>query len=297
MISVLMALFFTPSIEAKIPEKKLEIQGHRGARGVRPENTLPAFEYALEVGVDTLELDLHATKDDHLVVSHDHYINRSICLDSDGNKVTRDIAIRDLTLGQLKKYDCGSLVNPRFPEQKTYPKTSIPTLAEVFQLVQNSKLPRAKKVKFNIETKISEAHPQLSPAPDEFVKMILEVVERFGMKKRVTLQSFDFRTLKAAHARDPQLTLATLFEDRPKESLSKLVLEFKASILSPQHNWLTVEDVKDMHKLGVKVIPWTPNTIEDWKKLIALGVDGIITDNPKQLIDYLKNSPNPQEGK
>lgn len=281
--------------EAKIPERKLEVQGHRGARWVRPENTLPAFQYALETGVTTLELDTLVTKDNQVVVSHDPYINPDICLDENGKKITEKVAIRAITLEQLKKYDCGSLVNPRFKEQQIVPKTPMPTLDEVFQLVEKSKLPVAKTVLFNIETKIEEATPDLAPTPDEFVKLVVAVMKNHKMVKRSTLQSFDFRTLKVASQLEPKLALSMLVEFRPKEegALVKLVKEYKASVLSPHYEWLTAQDVQDMHKLGVKVMPWTPNTAGDWKRLIAIGVDGIITDNPKELIIFLKNPPPP----
>ncbi len=293
----LLILALAPLAFAKIPEKRLEVQGHRGARWVKPENTLPAFQYALETGVDTLELDMVVTKDNQVVVSHDPHINKDICLDADGKRVTTEIAIRTLTLEQLKKYDCGSLVNPRFKEQQVVPKTPMPTLDEVFQLVEKSKLPVAKRVLFNIETKSEEAKPELTPTPEEFVKLVLAVVQKHKMLKRVTLQSFDFRTLKAAKTLEPKLSLPMLLEDRPKEegTLVKLVKEYNASVLSPHFEWLTAQDVQDMHKLGVKVMPWTANTANDWKKLIAIGVDGIITDNPKELINFLKN-PTPPIG-
>lgn len=270
--------------------KSLEVQGHRGARWVRPENTLPAFAYALQAGVDTLELDLLITKDGQVVVHHDPLLNPDICLDGQGKKITGKIPVRALTLKELKNYDCGSLVNPRFPHQVTQPKTAVPTLDEVFELVEKSPLPSAKKVLFNIETKIEEGHPEYSPAPEEFVKLVLAIVKKHGLMGRVTVQSFDLRTLKAARKLEPKLTLSILIEDRPKDpgGLVKLMNENQAQILSPHHEWLTAQDVTDIHKMGGRVIPWTPNTKKDWQLLIEKGVDGLITDNPKELLQFLK---------
>lgn len=267
-----------------------EVQGHRGARWVRPENTLPAFEYALQAGVDTLELDTLITKDGKVVVHHDPTLNSDICLDSQGKKITVQIPVYSLTLKELKAYDCGSLVNPRFPQQVVQPKTAIPTLDEVFELVAKSKLPAAQKVLFNIEIKSEETHPEYSPAPEEFVKLVLAVVKTHNLMNRVILQSFDLRTLRIARQLEPTLPLSILIEDRPPEAgmMVKLIKEYQAQILSPNFEWLTAQDVAEIHKTGARVIPWTPNAKEDWQTMIEKGVDGVITDNPKALLEYLK---------
>ncbi|MGZ3743648.1 MAG: glycerophosphodiester phosphodiesterase [Pseudobdellovibrionaceae bacterium] len=270
--------------------KSIEVQGHRGARWVRPENTLPAFEYALQAGVDTVELDMLVTKDGQVVVHHDPTLNPDNCLDPQGKRIPEGISIRSLTLKELKAYDCGSLVNPRFPQQVVQPKTSIPTLEEVFEYVQKSKLPSAKKVLFNIETKSDESHPEYSPSPEEFVKLVLPIVKKHKLMGRVTLESFDARTLKVARKLEPHLPLSLLIEYRPKEAgaLAKLLKENQAQIISPNYEWLTEQDVADIHKAGGRVIPWTPNTKKDWQSLIEKGVDGLITDNPKELLEMLK---------
>lgn len=270
--------------------RSLEVQGHRGARWVRPENTLPAFEYALQAGVDTLELDTLITKDGQVVVHHDPVLNPDICLDPQGKKITGKISIRSLNLKELKAYDCGSLVNPHFSQQVAQPKTSIPTLDEVFELVEKSTLPAAKKVNFNIETKSEEGHPEYSPAPEEFVKLLFAVAQKHKLMDRVILESFDLRTLKVARKLNPKLPLSILIGPRPEGAgaLVKLLKENQAQILSPNHEWLTVQDVAEIHKAGGRVIPWTPNTKKDWQSLIEKGVDGIITDNPKELIEILK---------
>lgn len=268
----------------------LEVQGHRGARWVRPENTIPAFEYALQVGVNTLELDTLVTKDGKVVVYHDQTLNSSICLTADGKKIKKSIPIRSLTLKELKSYDCGTLVNPRFPDQVAQPKTSIPTLEEVFDWVKKSKHASAEKVLFNIEAKSDPRRPEFSPEPAEFVKLILEEVKKHGLLKRVTLQSFDFRCLKAARDADSNLSLSLLLADRPSPSVNlvDLMKKYKAQILSPNFKWITAQDITHLHQIGVRVIPWTANTRKDWQSLIQKGVDGIITDNPKDLLDYLK---------
>lgn len=284
----LIFFFFLPAVALA----KIEVQGHRGARWVRPENSIPAFLYALESGVDTLEMDMHVTKDGVVVITHDPYLSRDLCLNKIGKPPPEKTLIRSLTLKELQDYDCGSRVNRRFPQQKIVPHTSIPTLEEVFAAVANSSLPNAGKIQFNIETKSEEAHPEFTPPPEDFVKLFLALVRKHKVFSRVTLQSFDYRTLKIAHKLEPKLKLSLLIEDKPKTpaDLVQLMKQNEAQVLSPNHEWLTAEMVSEMHRIGARVIPWTPDQVSDWKRLLAIGVDGIITDNPKPLLDYLKNA-------
>lgn len=265
----------------------IDVQGHRGARSVLPENSLPAFDYALEVGVTTLEMDTVITKDNQVVVYHDLTINPVICRAANGKKPAKDIYVRSLTLEQVKSYDCGSVVNPRFPKQKTIKGTQIPTLDEVFELVKNSKHPAAKNVLFNIEMKSDPRIPKAQPSPAEFAKLVSDIIIKHKMQKRVNLQSFDHRTLIEAHKIAPQIARAALFESRPNDPV-KATLEAKSSIFSPYHKWLTEDDVQKLQENGIKVIPWTANTKKEWENLLVLQVDGIVTDDPKALIEYIK---------
>lgn len=270
---------------------KVEVQGHRGARWVRPENSIPAFLYAVENGADTLEMDMHVSKDGVIFVTHDPFLSRDLCLDKIGKPAPAKTLIASLTLAKLQSYDCGSRVNRRFPEQLKVPGTRIPTLDDVFTAVEHSSHPNAKTVQFNIETKSEVAHPEFTPPPEEFVKLFLATVRKHGLLSRVTLQSFDYRTLKIAHELEPSLKLSVLVEDKPEHAfdLVTLLKQYNAQILSPNHAWLTPEMVSELHKAGARVIPWTPNHPDDWKRLIAIGVDGIITDNPKALVEYLSH--------
>ena len=167
-------------------QPKILVHGHRGARAMRPENTLPAFEYAIAAGVDFLELDMAVTKDNVIVVSHDPYLHPPVCSGPEA-KAT----IHDLTLAQVREWDCGKIRNPLFPKQTPIAGTRMPTLDEVFDLSSQG------TVQFNIETKSFPDHPELTPPPDEFVRMVLAVVKKHHMEQRVLLQSFDFRTLHA----------------------------------------------------------------------------------------------------
>ena len=250
------------------------IHGHRGARAVRPENTIPAFEYAIEVGVDVLELDLSVTKDNVVVVSHDAHVNPVICKDAPAK-----LAIRELTLEQLKRFDCGSLKNPAQPKQKPVPGTSIPTLSEVLKLA-----PRG-KFEFNIETKISAKYPELAPSPEEFVKLVLDVVKQHKLEDRIILQSFDFRTLHAMKKIAPKMRLSALYEG-PAKSFVAIAKEAGAGIISPQYRLVTKAEVDAAHQAGLQVVPWTANTPSDWQRLIDCGVDAIITDDPSELVAY-----------
>lgn len=257
-------------------EHKVLVHGHRGARAVMPENTIPAFQYAVKAGVDVLELDLAVTKDNVVVVSHDQKINSTIC---SGPK--EHPSIRELTLAELREYDCGSKRNPQFPKQKPVPGTRIPTLDEVFTLV-----PRG-TYEYNIETKTSPAAPELTPSPEDFVQLVLDVVKKHNVGKRVILQSFDFRTLHAMKKIAPDIRLSALYAGKPRDFV-EIAREAGASIISPVQQLVTREQVEKAHAAGLQVVPWTANTPEDWKKLIDAGVDAIITDDPAALISYMK---------
>ena len=264
----------------------LDIQGHRGARSVRPENTLAAFQYALEIGVDTLEFDMGVSRDGVVTVLHDQQINPVICQYKDGREVPEGLLVHQLDLTQLKEFDCGSRPNPRFENQCTAPGSEIPTLAEVFELVKNSDLANAKTVLFNIETKSDPKTPSAQPKPEDFVKAVIEVVREYGLENRVTLQSFDHRTLVAAKEIAPELRLAALFENRP-DNWVEAADAAEADIVSPHFKLIQAIDVQSMHEAGLAVIPWTANSKRQWERLIKMGVDGIITDDPEPLLKLI----------
>jgi glycerophosphoryl diester phosphodiesterase len=258
-------------------KRRILVHGHRGARGLRPENTLPAFRYAIEQGVDVLELDVAVTKDNVPVVSHDPLINATIC---SGPKT--GIPIRTLTLEELKAYDCGAKQNPAFKTQVPVPGTRIPTLDEVFDLSKGT------TVQFNVETKIFADKPELTPGPEEFTKMILDRVRKHGIEKRVILQSFDPRTLRVMKKLDASIPRAALFEtDRAWPEVAR---EFEATLMSPLYTLVTKQRVAWAHSAGLQVVPWTVDDPKDWPKLIDDGVDAIITDDPAALIHFLSGS-------
>lgn len=259
----------------------MEVQGHRGARAVLPENTLPAFEHAVTAGADTLELDVVVTKDDQVVVTHDPLVNPNLCLGPSGERITTEVPIRTLTLAEVKRFDCGSIPNPRFPRQKTIPKTSMPSLDEVCALASRT------KVRLNVETKIVPGQPDLTPAPERFAELVAGVLRKHGLIGRTTIQSFDRRTLIAAKKIDPAITIAQL----TGENMPDLVAAAKAigaEIVSPNHEWITKDEVARLHAEKIRVIPWTANDERAWARLVDFGVDGIITDDPAALIAFLE---------
>src|SRR5579862_1260553 len=206
---------------------RILVHGHRGARAMRPENTLPAFEYAIATGVDVLELDMAVTRDNVLVVSHDPYLEAPVCSGPQPKAM-----IHSLTLAEIRQWDCGKIRNPGFPKQTPVPGTRMPTLDEVFDLA-----PRG-QFQFNIETKIFADHPELSPPPDEFARLVLALVRRHHLEKRVLLQSFDFRTLHAMKNLAPEITRVALWEGDNRDFVS-IAKDADATVVSPHYPLVT----------------------------------------------------------
>lgn len=275
--------------------QEILVHGHRGARALRPENTLAAFKYAIDNGVDVLEMDLAVTKDNVLVVSHHpaiatdkpSYPGERVCIGPhDG------MPIRMQTLAEVKQYDCGTKTLKEFPKQVAVPGEKIPTFEEVLELA----LPT--KVELNVETKIFPNHPELTPSPEEFVKLINAAVVKRHMESRVILQSFDFRTLVAMKKLNPAIRRAALFGvpqgdaamglSDPDKGFVSVARKSQATLLSPAHQLVTPAEVKPAHAAGFPVVPWTANTPEDWKRLMDANVDAIISDDPKALLEWLR---------
>jgi len=253
------------------------VHGHRGARAVLPENTLPAFEYAIGCGVDAIELDVAVTRDDVVVVSHDPTLNRAICRAPDGPRV-----IRACTLEEVRRWDCGTLRNPRFRRQMPVPGARIPTLDEVLALSTRGQF------LFNIEIKCSPEHPAWSPAPPHFAELVCAAIRRHTLENRVMVQSFDFRVLDAMRKLAPAIRLGALYVGRPK-SFAAIAQQAGAEIVAPYHALVTPRQTLLAHAAGLQVLAWTANRPRDWKRLVAAQVDGIITDNPASLLQHLRD--------
>jgi len=258
-------------------QPRILVHGHRGARAVLPENTLPAFEHAIAAGADMLELDLAVTKDNVLMVFHDPAVNRKICTGPEGES-----RIRFMTLAEVKAFDCGAKANPEFPRQAAVPGTRIPTFDEVLALAPKGSFG------FNIETKIDEKKPELAPDPAAFAWLLVGAIRSHKLESRVMVQSFDFRTLKEVHAIAPEIKLCALYGGFPKDLVKISKEAGGVSIVVPHLMVITKAKVKKSHKNGRQVVPWTVNTPGAWDKMIRAGVDAIITDDPTALIAHLK---------
>jgi len=296
-IASLACAIWAPSIAAAF-----DLQGHRGTRGLAPENTLAAFRTALDLGVTTLETDLAVTKDDVLVISHDPLLNPDL-VRLDGQWIaTAGPPIHSLPLAELKRYDIGRL-NPaskyarQFPQQTPADGQRFPTLAELFAMA-------GPDVRFNIEIKTDPGKPDLAPDPERFAQLAVAAIAKAGAASRSTLQSFDWRGLVAARRLAPGIPTACLSiesngmdtvwrgRDRPSPwlagldlaahdgSVPKLAKAAGCAAWSPFWRNVTAENVKEAHALGLKVIPWTVNSPAEMGRLIDLGVDGLITDYP-----------------
>ncbi len=245
---------------------RIQVHGHRGARARRPENTVPAFRYAIAVGVDAVELDVAVTADDVVVVSHD--------------PVVAQIPIRSLSLDEVRAFDVGARKNPAFPDQTPAPGTPIPTLDEVFALGAGN------GVRFNVEVKIFPDRPELTPGPEEFTALILECARRHAVESRMMLQCFDPRPLWAVTAAAPEMPRGALFET--ERDWMEVANEFGATMLCPQYRLVTKSRVERAHDAGFGVAVWTANTPEIWAELTAAGVDVVISDDPAALIRWLE---------
>lgn len=273
---------------------KIEVQGHRGTRGTMPENTLPAFIEAIVAGTDVLELDLHITSDGAVVIYHDFFVRPDLCIQKNGALIEKKL-IREMSLSAIKELDCGSKIDPAFPEQVPVPGTEIPTLQELFDCIKGMQHPNAQKIRFNLELKRDLRHPEYSADPQEFARKVLMLVQKNGFDQRVYYSSFDRELLTAVRKFDATATLALLYNKRLMsffggfENLIKLAKSLNIQILSPEHSLLqSQEDVQRLKEKGFKVATWTVNDPSRCKELAELGVDSIVTDYPAKLIELLK---------
>ncbi len=268
---------FLPVLLQAAEQPRILVHGHRGARGRMPENTLPAFEYAIQQGVDALEMDMAVTKDNVIVISHDPILETPVC-----SGPRNGVVIHQLTLAEVRQWDCGAVQNPNFHTQKAIPGTRMPTLDDVFQLATRGTFD------YNIETKSFPERPEYTPPPEEFSRMVLAKVRQYKLEKRVILQSFDFRTLVAMRKLAPEIRLSALTEIDPRAFTTIAKEAGHAEIVSPYYKLVTADKVAAAHGAGIQVVPWTVNDPAEWDRLIDARVDAIISDDPAALIAHLK---------
>ena len=292
-----------------------DLQGHRGARGLRPENTLAGFAFTLELGVTTLELDCAVTADGVVVVSHDPVLNPDHTRDEQGRFLhSAGPPIATLTWQQLQRYDVGRLrpgtsYAAQFPDQQPVDGERIPRLADVFALARSR---GDAAVRFNIETKLSPDQPGLAVPPEPFAQAVVDAVRSAGVESRTTIQSFDWRTLMVVRRIAPAIATVALTDQQPGEdtvevgrpgpspwlggldvddfggSVPTVVHASGARVWSPHYRDIDPRLVAEAHALGLTVVPWTVNEPAEMQRVLALGVDGMISDRPDLLRSLLE---------
>jgi glycerophosphoryl diester phosphodiesterase len=298
------------SATAPTPKRGFDLQAHRGGRALAPENTLAAFDNAMEMGVTTLELDIGLTADGVVVISHDTVLNPEHTRDANGAFLTaKGPAIRALTLAQLQAYDVGRIdpasnYGKQFALQVPRDGERIPTLAALFERVRAR---GAAQLRFNIETKLDPSRPEETAAPEQMVRALLAEIDKAGVGSRVTVQSFDWRTLALVGQWAPQLQRAYLTSARtlrdPRWTSGLRLEDFGSAprlvkaavgnspgpvIWSPAFAELTAAQVREAQALGFQVVPWTVNQRADMARLMDWKVDGLITDDPALLRDLIR---------
>lgn len=282
------AVLFIASCNSGDSLNEFDFQGHRGARGLYPENSIKGMLMALDYGVKTLEMDVVITSDNQVVLSHEPFLSHAICLDADGNPISShnetSYNIYEMTYDSLAQCDCGSSIHPDFPDQD-HEFVSKPLLKDVITAVKNycdstgTSLPF-----FNIEIK-SDPRADLifHPGPPDFVRLVVEVIRENGIESHTIIQSFDPRPLRIINGRYPEITTSWLIEERTTVDSTLDFLGFRPDILSPQHDWIDTSFVNTAHRDSMRVIPWTVNEQLRASELIEIGVDGIITDYPDRI--------------
>lgn len=277
--------------------QNFDIQGHRGCRGLLPENSIEAMKRAIDLGVTTLEMDVVISKDKQVFLSHEPFLSHEICLDKNKNEITeaneRSYNLYQMNYDEIKTCDCGSKIHPRFLDQQKL-ETYKPLLSDVIYFVEEyiSKLQKGdlgKKIYYNIETKSDPKGDGIyHPEPKEFVDLLISVLKNTTISDRVYIQSFDVRTLQYLHQKYPKYKTVLLVENKMSIEENLKTLGFKPNVYSPEFILLDEKKVKLLHKKGIKVIPWTVNKTEDMQKVISYGVDGLITDYPNRYFELKK---------
>lgn len=271
--------------------QEFDIQGHRGCRGLLPENSIQAMLKAIDLGVTTLEMDVVISKDNQVVLSHEPFLSYEIALDLDGKEIEekneKNYNLYQMTYEQIKQYDCGTKVHPRFLEQQKI-KTYKPLLSEVIDSVEHYiqiKYP-GKKICYNIETKTTiEGDAIFHPKTEDFVNLMMAVIKEKNIQDRVYIQSFDVRTLQHLHTTYPEFKTVLLVENELSIDENLKILGFKPDVYSPYFKLLDKKKVNYLHQKKIKVIPWTVNEKKDMQQIIKMKVDGIISDYPNRYFE------------
>ncbi|MBC5774560.1 glycerophosphodiester phosphodiesterase [Pontibacter sp. KCTC 32443] len=275
--------------------KYIQVHGHRGCRGLLPENTIPAFLRAAALGVDALELDVVITGDAQVLVSHEPWFASEYCLKPDGSGITpaeeTELNIFRLPYSAIKQYDCGSKPHPRFPDQQNKPAYK-PLLTDVIDSVTTFCQERSIKCPyFNIEIKSTVPSDNLfHPEPEVFTELLLDVLAKYNLTDKVMVQSFDVRPLQVLHRLKTNVKLGLLTEDDTPAEKRLEQLGFIPYAYNPNYSLVSPDLIKLLHAKSIKCFVWTVNGEDIVQKMLAFGVDGIITDYPEMVLNQVKSS-------
>jgi len=289
---VLLSLAMTDCAGFSSKNRDIDLVGHRGARGYRPENTIPSFQYGIENNMTAIELDVNVTRDKDLIIYHDTEITGALCLDESG-KPAATVPIRDLTVEELKKYDCGALQHREFPQQITVEKTRLITLKEFFEFVKSYETERKLLHATRIKVEIKFPRDYTPEDIKEAANLVVKNIEEAGMTERAVVQSFVIAALPEVRKLNKNIQTSALFEPRysrgaaatdvhgnPRNTIIKEALNAGADMIAPHYIFITPQFVRECHRKNLRVIAWTVNDKAQMEKLLSYGVDGIISDYP-----------------
>ncbi len=269
------------------------VQAHRGASAVKTENTLPAFREALQVGADSIELDVHLTKDGHWIIYHDFVLEPGCCHLADGTPLKDPWVIQEKTLKELQSLWILSSSTQRTvdPAIDNLAQDKLPTLIEVVEDLDKRSRLTGKTIEIDIEVKSDEEPSKHSPAPEVLAKKAVQFLKLYGTKSAnpLTVRSFDPRVLEIIRMQMPHQKIAFLTEVGISDFVER-AQKIKPQIFAPHFEQITKENVQLAHSLGAQVIPWTVNSPEDWQRVIDLGGDGVTTDHPGNFKKFLETT-------
>lgn len=266
------------------------LHGHRGCRGLMPENTIPAFIKAVDLGAKTLEMDVAVSAEGELIASHEPYFSADICLDPLGNEFSEhrahEFRILDMKYSEIEQFDCGSKPNPRFPDQASF-RVSKPRVADLIDAVDDHcRINNLPLPCYNFELKSRpEWDDYFTPPPAVFAKIMYGLIQEKNLSNRSIVQSFDVRMLQEYNMLEPGFYGALLVDNNlsPEDNLVKL--GFTPPIYSPNYVLVTQELVDWCHERDMKIYPWTVNEIQAMQLMLDMGVDGLITDYPDRFAE------------
>lgn len=292
-LSALLTMALLSACSPELRNTQPEVHGHRGCRGLLPENTIDGFKKAAELGCDHIELDVVLSGDGQVIVSHEPWLNPAICLDPEGEPLSdeqgRAFNLYRMTVAEIQRCDCGSLEQERFPDQDTR-RSVKPTLRAVVEAVdEHALLSGVPNPSYNIEIKSDPAwYGTYQPQPVAYASHVIATIDSLGISERCIVQSFDPAMLEAVHAQRPDLTLALLVENTDDLRTNLGRLSFKPAIYSPYYKLASDELLQALRAMDIALVVWTVNDPADIQRMVTLGVDGIISDYPDRVIGLLE---------